>query len=96
MGKDSKKPSKRPTPQKRHLQSVKRNERNRFYKGQMRNKTKEFRTSLKGGDKEVSAKLLSTNVKLIQKMAQKGIIHKNQADRRVSRLQKSFNVVFTN
>ena len=76
---------------KRHRQNLKRRERNRYYKSSMRTLTKKFRVALEEGSIDEAKTLLFQNVKLIQKVAQKGVIHKNQASRRVSRLYKAFN-----
>ena len=80
---------------KRHRQSEKNNLRNRFYKVTLRTLTKKFRAALDNNlSQEEVAVLLSQNIKHIQKTSQKGIIHKNQADRRVSRMQLAFNKAF--
>ena len=76
---------------KRHTQSLRRKERNRYYKSTMRTMTKKFRSAVETGDLEQAQQLLFGNVRLIQKIAQKGIIHKNQASRRVSRMYNAFN-----
>lgn len=79
---------------KRQRQNLKRNARNRFYIKTMRFLNKEFHTALEGDDKDAAQKLLSRNVRHIQKVAGKGIIHKNQSNRRCSRLQMAFNKAF--
>ena len=76
---------------KRHRQNVKRKERNRYYKSGMRTLTKKFHTAIEEGNLDAAKSLLFQNVKLIQKIAQKGVIHKNQSSRRISRLYKAFN-----
>lgn len=76
---------------KRHRQNLKRRDRNRYYKSSMRTLIKKFRVALEDGSLDEAKTLLFQNVKLIQKVAQKGVIHKNQASRRVSRLYKAFN-----
>ena len=76
---------------KRHRQNLKRRDRNRYYKSSMRTLIKKFRLALEEGSLDEAKALLFQNVKLIQKVAQKGVIHKNQASRRVSRLYKAFN-----
>lgn len=76
---------------KRHRQNIKRKERNRYYKSSMRTLTKKFRLAVEEGSLDEAKVLLFQNVKLIQKIAQKGVIHKNQASRRVSRLYKALN-----
>ncbi|MEC7983772.1 MAG: 30S ribosomal protein S20 [Myxococcota bacterium] len=71
---------------KRNRQNIKRKAYNKHFKSQMRTATKKFRKAAADQDKEFLAQNFPTLVKLIQKLAQKGIIHKNQANRRVSRL----------
>ena len=81
---------------KRHNQSIRRRDRNRYYISTMRTMTKRFRTAVEAGEIDEAQQLLFGNVKLIQKIAQKGIIHKNQAARRVSRMYKAFNKAKSN
>ena len=80
---------------KRHKQNLKRRERNRFYKSTMRTMTKKFRSAVSQGDLDAAQQLLFGNIKLIQSIAQKGVIHKNQAKRRVSRMHKAYNKATT-
>ena len=54
----------------------------------MRTATKKFRLAAEEKDAQTMKELFPSTVKLIQKLGQKGIIHKNQASRRVSRLHK--------
>lgn len=79
---------------KRQRQNEKRNARNRYYIKGMRFLNKEFHASLTEGDEKLAATLLSRNIRHIQKIAGKGIIHKNQASRRCSRLHNAFNKAF--
>ena len=76
---------------KRHKQNLKRKQRNRYYKSTMRTVTKKFRAAVSEGSLDEAQTLMFQNVRLIQKIAQKGIIHKNQAARRVSRMYKTYN-----
>ena len=71
---------------KRHRQNLKRRARNKHYKSKMRNTIKEFRSALENNDLAKAKELFPGTVSLIQKVSQKGIIHKNQASRRVKRL----------
>ncbi len=79
---------------KRQRQNEKRNARNRYYIKGMRFLNKEFYAALDSGDEALSATMLKRNIKHIQRIAGKGIIHKNQANRRCSRLHKAFNKAF--
>ena len=76
---------------KRHRQNQKRKAYNKHYKSSMRTMTKKFRVAAEGNDSETLKALLPAATQLLQKLAQKGIIHKKQASRRVSRLQKLSN-----
>ena len=79
---------------KRQRQNLKRNARNRYYIKGMRFLNKEFLAAIEAGDEKAAAALLKRNVKHIQRISGKGIIHKNQSDRRCSRLQKAYNKAF--
>lgn len=76
---------------KRHRQNQKRKVHNKHYKSTMRTLTKKFRAAADAQDASTMKEMLPELTKLLQKLAQKGIIHKNQASRRVSRLHKLTN-----
>ncbi len=75
---------------KAHRQSLVHRERNRKYRSQLRSTLKQIRTFLddpKGGkDQAAAKKQLNEAISLIDKMAGKGIIHRNTASRYKSRL----------
>jgi small subunit ribosomal protein S20 len=71
---------------KRLRQNKKKNTRNRHYKSMMRTQVKKFRTAAEAGEVETLNKIFPETVSLIHKLSSKGIIHKNQASRRISRL----------
>ncbi|MEL6345129.1 MAG: 30S ribosomal protein S20 [Myxococcota bacterium] len=71
---------------KRIRQNKKRRARNRQYRSQMRNRIKRIQSALSDGDLERAEAQFSQAVSIIQRTAQKGVIHKKQAARRVSRL----------
>ena len=50
--------------------------------------------AIEGGDEKTAATLLKRNIKHIQRISGKGIIHKNQSARRCSRLHKAYNKAF--
>ena len=77
---------------KRHRQNQKRKIHNKHYKSTMRTLSKKFRTAADSQDSATMKEMLPKITKLLQKLAQKGIIHKNQASRRVSRLHKLSNI----
>ncbi|MCB9778370.1 MAG: 30S ribosomal protein S20 [Alphaproteobacteria bacterium] len=76
---------------KRNKQNEKRRLRNRHYRTMMRTRIKALRTLLDAGDKDAAAAALPETVSMIQRVAQKGVIHKKQAARRVSRLTQAVN-----
>ena len=73
---------------KRNRQNEKRRVRNKAVRSEMRTRVKAARTSAEAGD-ENSAENLKLAIKHIDKAASKGIIHKNNAARKKSRLIKS-------
>ena len=76
---------------KRIRQNAKRNERNRYWRSTMRTYVKKVRTAIDAGDKAAAAEALTVAIKTIDKVASKGVIHPNQASRRVSRLTLAVN-----
>lgn len=76
---------------KRAVQSVRRRARNRSYRTRMRNQIQTLRTLLvtpagKAPDAEAVQTQFREAVSVIQHLATKGVIHRNQAARRVARL----------
>jgi small subunit ribosomal protein S20 len=71
---------------KAHRQSLAHRERNRKFRSQLRTTLKQVRLAVTGKDKAVVKKQLSAAISLIDKMAGKGIIHRNTASRYKSRL----------
>ena len=76
---------------KRNRQNDKRRLRNRVYRGQTRTIVKDARTAIENGDAEVSKKSILQAISALDKGAEKGVLHKNNAARRKSRLMKLFN-----
>ena len=76
---------------KRIRQTRKRTIRNRFVRSTMRTFIRRVREAVATGDKTVAAGALVDAVRKIDKAASKGVIHRNQASRRVSRLTKLVN-----
>ena len=75
---------------KAHRQSLKNREHNRQFRSRLRTALKDVRAALDGkaGKDLASAKdALKKTISLIDKMASKGIIHRNAAGRYKSRLQ---------
>jgi small subunit ribosomal protein S20 len=71
---------------KAHRQSLVHRERNRKYRSQLRTTLKQIRTVIDGKDQAAAKKQLNAAISLIDKMAGKGIIHRNTASRYKSRL----------
>ena len=74
--------------EKRVRQNEKRNAINRASRSKLRTQIKKLRAALGGSDKPGSTELLNPTVSLIDKMVNKGIIHRNTAARYKSRLTK--------
>lgn len=76
---------------KRIRQSEKRRLRNKSYKSKMKTLTKKFIAAVNSGDLSVAEECFKTVSREILKISSKGVIHKNQAARRISRLAKKLN-----
>jgi len=76
---------------KRARQSSERRLRNRGYRTRMRNQIKKLRSAIEAGDVDTAKALLPDTVSIIQRVSQKGVIHKRNASRRVSRLTHAVN-----
>ena len=74
---------------KRLKQNEKRRARNRHYRSRMRNQIKRVRSAVAEGNVETAQVELRTAMSVIHRVASKGVIHKNQAARRISRLNKA-------
>lgn len=73
---------------KRNKQNEKRRVRNRIYRGGARTYVRKARTSLEGKDLQVAQQDTLEAISALDKAAEKGAIHKNNAARRKSRLMK--------
>jgi len=71
---------------KAHRQSVKNREHNRQFRSRLRNALKSVRAAIAGNDLDGAKTALKQTISLIDKMASKGIIHRNAAGRYKSRL----------
>lgn len=69
--------------------TVRKTEKNRKIKGQFRSAMKATRLAISTGDKDKAQEHLKKAVKALDKAAQKKIIHKNNAARNKSRLNKA-------
>ena len=78
---------------KRARQTVKRTERNRFYKTRIKNITRAINEAVETGDQEKATEALKLANKNFHKYVSKGILKKNTAARKVSRLTKLVNAM---
>lgn len=76
---------------KRNKQNEKRRLRNRFYRGAARTLVSKAKTTIVTGDAETSKAAVALAIETLDKAAQAGVIHKNNAARRKSRLMKRLN-----
>jgi len=73
---------------KRNKQNEKRRVRNRVTRGSARTFVKRARLAIEAGEKENAVEATQVAISALDKAAEKGIIHKNNAARRKSRLMK--------
>ena len=71
---------------KAHRQSLKNREHNRQFRARLRNALRNIRAAIDGKDLTAAKTALRQTISLIDKMASKGIIHRNAAGRYKSRL----------
>ena len=75
---------------KRNRQNDRRRRRNRVYRGEARTAIKNTRAAIETGNAETSKVELLRAISALDKAAEKGVLHKNNAARRKSRLVKAF------
>ena len=78
---------------KRVLTSKRKNDENVLVDSRMKNSIKKLEKTVKDGDKEKSAELLNTTLRNIDKAQNIGLVHKNNAARKKSRLTKKVNSI---
>ncbi len=78
---------------KRARQTVKRNLRNTSVKSTLKTVIKKVDTAVSSGNKEDALKALIEAVRELNMAASKGIIHRNTASRKISRLTKKVNAL---
>lgn len=76
---------------KRHRQSLKRRARNRVVIGSVRRAIKRTRTAVEAGDIETAREALAVAISRLDRAAEKGVMHKNTAARKKSRLTRLVN-----
>ena len=76
---------------KRARQSERRRVHNRYYRTTARTYVKKARAQIAANDLEEAEITVQSAAKILDKAAQKGVIHRNNAARRKSRLMKALN-----
>jgi len=76
---------------KRVLTSKVRQERNKAIKSSVKTAIKKVDAAVNAADKDAAAKELLNATSIIDKAAKKGVLHKNNASRKVARLAKMVN-----
>ena len=74
---------------KRNKQNIAQRLRNRHFRSLMRNRIRKLEVAIGEGNVETAQAELRTAVSYIQRIAGKGVIHRNQAARRVQRLNRA-------
>jgi len=78
-----------PSAEKRHRQNEKRKLRNQALKTRLRHVVRDVRTAITGTDRDAAAKQLVRATRALDKAVTKGVIHRNQAARKISRLARA-------
>jgi small subunit ribosomal protein S20 len=73
---------------KAHRQSLKHREHNRQFRSRLRNALRSVRSAIDANDLDGAKKALRDTISLIDRLASKGIIHRNAAGRYKSRLAR--------
>ena len=76
--------------EKRERQNVKRRMHNRMIKSSVRTQIKKFDAAVQAKDKDAAKTAMDLSFKLLDSAARKGVLHKNTASRKKSRLYKAF------
>jgi small subunit ribosomal protein S20 len=71
---------------KAHRQSLRHREHNRQFRARLRNALRSIRTAIDGNDLSGAKAAMKQTISLIDRMASKGVIHRNAAGRYKSRL----------
>ena len=76
--------------EKRERQNIVRRMRNRQAKSAVRTAIKKFDAAVVAGNKELAEETMKVSFKLLDSAASKGVLHRNTASRKKSRLYKAF------
>ncbi|SNR72820.1 30S ribosomal protein S20 [Desulfurobacterium atlanticum] len=74
---------------KRLRQNVKRRQRNRYYIRRLKTESKKVLAAVEEKNLELAKEQLKVAMKYIERAAARGVIHKNEAARRMSRIAKA-------
>lgn len=80
-----------PSALKRHRQSEKRRVRNQAIKSRLRHLVREVRGKVAARDADAAAQSLARTVRTVDKAVTKGVLHRNAASRKISRLARAVN-----
>ncbi len=78
---------------KRARQNVKQNQRNTMIRSALRTTIKKVSVALESGDLDTARAELPVAVRALGKASSKGVIHRNQAARKISRLTRRVNAL---
>jgi small subunit ribosomal protein S20 len=78
-----------PSALKRHRQSVKRQSRNQVVKTRVKNLVRAVRDAIRTGDGSAASEQLQRATKALDKAVVKGVVHRNNASRRIARLSRA-------
>ncbi|RME67101.1 MAG: 30S ribosomal protein S20 [Nitrospirae bacterium] len=80
---------------KRVRQAEKRRLRNQMWKSQVKTYTKKVLQAIAEKDENKAREVLRMAIRIISKAASKGVLHRNNASRRISRLTRKVNSAFS-
>lgn len=78
---------------KRMVQSEKRRVRNRHVKSTVKTTIKSYLKTIEDKSSDLAKETLQKTVRVINKAASKGVIHKRNASRKISRLTRKYNAL---
>ena len=78
---------------KRIRQTIVKTERNRFYRTRLKNIVKDVRSAIDAANKEEATSAMTIANKQIQKFVSKGVLKKETAARKISRLHRAVNAI---
>jgi len=78
---------------KRIRQTIVKTERNRFYRTRLKNIVKDVRSAIDAGNKEEAGAAMKVANQQLHKFVSKGVLKKETAARKISRLHKAVNAI---